>query len=72
VWFGVLTAVNAKISILTIRDTMQCGSRVQRVLEAAGSSETLVIVQDYTASFLQDRTLLKNVYVNLRCNHVYI
>ena len=51
---------------------MQCGSKVRRVLETAGSSETSVIVQDYTASFLQDRTLLKNVSPNLRCNHVYI
>lgn len=51
---------------------MQCGSNVRRVLEAAGSSETLVIIQDYTESFLQDRTLLKNVSVNFRCNHVDI
>ena len=65
--------MNANISILTIRDTMQCGSKVRRVMVAAGSSGTLVSVQDYTTSFLQDRTLQKkNVAVNLRCNHVYI
>ena len=51
---------------------MQCGSKLRRVLEAAGSSETLVIVQDYTASFLQNCTLLKIGSVDLRCNHVYI
>jgi hypothetical protein len=51
---------------------MQCGSKVRRLLEAAGSSETLVIVPDYTASFLQERTLLKYVSVDLRCDHVYI
>jgi len=70
-WFGVLTTVGIKISI-TIRDIMQCGNKLRRVLEGAGSSETSVIVQDYTASFAQDRTLLKNVSVNLRCNHVYL